>query len=696
MNKITLQNVSRKYVINKDDEFYAIRNISLIFNSCGFVSIVGKSGSGKSTIINMIANLDKASTGVVFIDDQEIGKLKGNKLCNYYKSKVGIVFQNYNLLENETALYNVMIAMQINGVSLKEAKIRATKLLEYVGLNKSSFELNASLLSGGEKQRVAIARTLSNNPDVILCDEPTGALDNENSLKVIELLKEYSKDKLVIMVSHNLQIVDKYSDRIIEISDGRILSDTIIHQKDKLVDIKNKTCGKSSKWIDHLAISNLKKRFKRNLLSSAALCISLILSFLTVGFINGKDLAIREASEKQLDFGIGTLSKEEAISQGSLLTLTRSTRPSLEEIENNKYFGQNFNIIPNFDALVPVNVSVSYDEENIENTYYYPVYSFENNYIDDSLLIFGSYPLKDNLNEVVINDSCYQLLKGVLGKDPLYEYLDLYYASEVTFVDFDNTYITDTFIYQRKARITGVVKELNYLQNPKIYYPYSALQSYLSDIILPNLSTYYGNDISWLDRISECEDYDQLGSYSYRVFPKSRNYSFLYESRDFDDGLVYSSSSILIAESLNGFMQVAEYAIIMFLIITVVGSALILGIMSFTSYSEDHKKSAILTCLGASTSEISSIYLIESLLVGLSSILISLVVSNVFVPIINRIIGIFVDIDNLVLSLTTLIGVQRLIPIFILIISILLCSLSTLIPIIFSKKIATKEELQSL
>ena len=696
MNKITLQNVTRKYVINKDEEFYAIRNISLIFNTCGFVSIVGRSGSGKSTIVNMIANLDKSSSGNVYFDDQEVTKLKGNKLCNYYKTKVGIVFQNYNLLESETALYNVMIAMQINGVPYKEAKNRAIKLLEYVGINKSSFDLNASLLSGGEKQRVAIARTLSNNPDVILCDEPTGALDNENSLKVMNLLKEYSKDKLVVMVSHNLLIVEKYSDRIIELGDGKIKSDRIIHKKKKLLDIKTKSTGKSSKWIDHLAFSNLKKRFKRNLLSGAALSISLILSFLTIGFINGKDQSIKEAAEKQLDFGVGTLSKEEAISQGTLLTLTRSTRPSLEDIENNQYFSQNFNIIPNFDTLMPINLDITYDEKKLENLYYYPIYSFDKNYVDNSLLQVGSYPLSDDLYEVVINDSCYQYLKNELGKDPLYEYLDLSYETEVTYVDFDDTYITDSFSYQRNVRIIGMVKELNYLQTPKIYYPYSALQSYLSDIILPNLSTYYDKEISWLDRVSECEDYDQLGSYSYRLFPKSRNYSYLYEPREFNDGLVYSSSSILIADSLNGFMQVAEYAIIMFLIITVVGSALILGIMSFTSYSEDHKKSAILTCLGASTSEISSIYLIESLLVGLFSILVSIALSNVFAPLINKIIGIFVDLNNLILPLTTFMGVQRLLPIFILIISMLLCALSTLIPIFFSKKIATKEELQSL
>ena len=698
MQKIRLQNVSRKYVTGKGNEFYAVRNISIIFDECGITTISGKSGSGKSTIINMIGGIDKPTDGHIYIDNIDITKIRHSKWCQLYKNKIGILFQNYNLLLNESVLFNVSVPIMINGAKRSNAENRARMLLDRVGLKEELYNKKASLLSGGEQQRVALARTLANEPEIILCDEPTGALDSKNSIRVMDILKEYAKEHLIILVSHNPHLVRKYSDRIISIADGRIKSDRINNQVKKTNYQKQKKPGKSTNWIDALSLSNFKKRFKRNLFSVLATSVSLISTILTIGFINGKDDAINKASVKQLDFGCGTICEEDEVSQGALLSLTRTVRPELSKLKKNKILLQNFDISPNFDAILPTNPTVSYDGLIIDNLYYQPIYSFEGYSVNKTLIFKGTIPSKDNLSDVVINNQCYKLLCDTLNKDVLNEYLDIYNYAEYSYVDFDESIITDHVTYSKKVHIVGVVKELNYLQNPKIYYSYLALESYLSDYILPNLSTYFNQEISWYDRVLNAENFDVLSSYSYRLFFKDyRNVNYLFDEIDFGNNLSFTSGSILIRSSLLGFMQVAEYGLIIFLIITIIGSVLIIGIMSFTSYSEDHKISAILSCMGASESEICSIYLNESIVNGFISLLISFGVAYGLSIFINNLVLKLVDLQNLVvIPLKSFLGIPFLFPLLFLILNLLICILVTSTPILFSKRISLKEELQSL
>ena len=698
MNKIKLENISKKYQIGKNNYFYAIKNISLLFPDTGIVSISGKSGSGKSTIINMIAGLDKPTEGKVLINDTDITKLNNKKLNKYFKGRVGILFQNYNLLEDETVLFNVSISLLINGEQSAKAKNKAKEMLNQVGLEEELYAKKASLLSGGEKQRVAIARALINEPEIILCDEPTGALDSKNSVHIMNILKQYSKNHLVILVSHNPQLVNKYSDRIIYIRDGKIYKDKNNVKNNVAIEIKNKRTKKSSSWIDTLSMSNFKRRFKRNLFSIFSLSISLISTFLTVGFINGKDSSINESSVKQLDFGSGTICEEEVMSEGGLLSLTRTIRPTINKLNNNKFLQQNFNIVPNFDAILPINPTIKYDGEIIEEIYYYPIYSFADDSYDKSLLVKGKFPSFDSLNEVVINNKCYEYLKAKYNKEILNEHLDINNFFEYPYIDFDETVIVDNFNYENRVKITGVVKELDYLQNPKIYYSYLALESYLQDYLLTNLSTYFNQNISWFDRILNAENFDQISSYSYRVFLKNYKYrEALYDDIDLGNKLSYSSPSILVRSSLFGFLQVAEYGLLIFLIITIAGSVLIIGIMSFTSYSEDHKTSAILTCLGADESEICSIYLNESLFNGFVSLVLSFLISMLLEKGINLLITKFIDLNNLIaIPITSFIGIKYFFPLISLLACLLICVLSTSIPIIFSKKVSLKEELQSI
>ena len=224
MKALIIKNLYKSFPIDKEHSFYALSNINLSFDEYGFVSIVGKSGSGKTTLLNMISKFDKPSRGEISLNKKKY-VYKAKKDYLFYRDQIGLVAQQYNLIPDTTVMDNVTLPLLFSGCSKNKAISKATSLLEYVGIPIELYNAKVNKLSGGEAQRVAIARALIRNPKILLCDEPTGALDSANSIKVMELLSSISKSRLVIMVSHNLQIVKEYCNRIIEIADGSIVND---------------------------------------------------------------------------------------------------------------------------------------------------------------------------------------------------------------------------------------------------------------------------------------------------------------------------------------------------------------------------------------------------------------------------------------------------------------------------------------
>ena len=221
MDLLCLNNVSRCYELN-DGKKYALHHFSYTFPSTGFYGVVGKSGSGKSTLLNLISLLDKPTSGDIYFMNENIQKWNNKRKRQYRYKDLGLVFQHYNLIESETVLYNIALPQLIAGKSEKVAIKHAQELLDSVGFRKTLYNQKVSDLSGGEKERVAILRSIANNPRMILADEPTGALDSKNSELFMKMFKEISKNKLVIMVSHNNKLIDKYADKIITIIDGVI------------------------------------------------------------------------------------------------------------------------------------------------------------------------------------------------------------------------------------------------------------------------------------------------------------------------------------------------------------------------------------------------------------------------------------------------------------------------------------------
>lgn len=270
------KNIMKDYV-SGDEIVHALKGVSLSFREHEFVSILGQSGCGKTTFLNIIGGLDHYTSGDLIINGKSTKDYSDKDWDTYRNHQVGFVFQSYNLIMHQSVLSNVELALTLTGVNKEERRKRAIEALNKVGLS-NQIHKKPTQMSGGQMQRVAIARAIVNNPDIILADEPTGALDSATSVQIMEILKEISKDKLVIMVTHNPQLADEYSSRIIRLKDGSLVSDSNpFNEQEMNVDMSVlKRPGMSFKMACSLSLNNLMTKKARTFLTSFAGSIGII------------------------------------------------------------------------------------------------------------------------------------------------------------------------------------------------------------------------------------------------------------------------------------------------------------------------------------------------------------------------------------------------------------------------------------
>lgn len=322
---LQLQHISKVYHTG-DQEFHALKDISIRFRENEFVSILGQSGSGKTTLLNIIGGLDQYTSGDLLIQGKSTKQFKDRDWDSYRNHTIGFVFQSYNLIGHQTALSNVEIAMTLSGVSKAECKKRAIEALERVGLKDHLYK-KPSQMSGGQMQRIAIARALVNDPKVVLADEPTGALDSETSVQIIDLLKDIAKERLVIMVTHNPELAQKYSTRIVQVLDGNILSDSNPcepTEETKQVDIQFTKTKMSFITALVLSFNNLLTKKGRTLLTAFAGSIGIIGIALILALSNGVSDYVKKVQEDTLVSLPLTISEQ---NQSNLL----ATSPDLSE-----------------------------------------------------------------------------------------------------------------------------------------------------------------------------------------------------------------------------------------------------------------------------------------------------------------------------------------------------------------------------
>ena len=339
---LKLVDIKKDYLAG-ENQVHALKGVSLSFREQEFVSILGQSGCGKTTLLNIIGGLDQYTSGDLIINGVSTKKFKDRDWDTYRNHSIGFVFQSYNLIPHQTVLSNVELALTLSGVSKDERRQRAAEMLEKVGLG-DQLNKKPNQLSGGQMQRVAIARALVNDPDILLADEPTGALDTETSVQIMELLKEVAKDKLVIMVTHNPELAVQYSTRIIKLLDGKIIGDSKPFNDDE-VQGKDETGEKRKKTSMgfftalSLSLNNLMTKKGRTILTAFAGSIGIIGIALILSISNGIQTYINSVEEDTLSAYPITI-QEEVVDMSTILKMMMG-QDEEDEHELDKIYAKN-------------------------------------------------------------------------------------------------------------------------------------------------------------------------------------------------------------------------------------------------------------------------------------------------------------------------------------------------------------------
>ena len=637
---LEIKHVNKKYKVTNKEYFQALYDINISFKNGELVSIIGESGSGKSTLMNLIGGLDSDFTGQIIAGGEYLGTLTDKQLDKYRKDKVGFVFQSFNLISHLSILDNVTLALTLSNVSEKEKVERATKMLKMVGL-ESQLKKKPTQLSGGQKQRVAIARALINNPEIIIADEPTGALDTTTSMQILKILKEIADSgKLVIMVTHSEKVAS-VSSRVIEISDGRIISDhkNKNYKKEKPQEnaIKESEPKKEDKKLKQnlslwsairLSIHNMWASKTKNFLMAFGVAIGIGSLILMLCFSSGITDYIGATMKSYSDPTIVTISKKSE----KLMSFNTFTDEEIDNLTNdiNTYLtSQNieyqitdenisygFNVITMFGQLTAnliYDVNGDGEDETMPIYYLYttPPYYTEQN------LIEGEMSTADG--GIMLTPAVYEFFgeESPIGKKV--EISIFYNDASLGNPNSNDTEISAKTTIPIDEEITAIVDTSVMSGFPVVYIDYNLLASYYERImgspLTPN-SIYVKTD-------SE-EITNAINQYL--------------STRDDVTGSIEESLANMFTEMTN---IIGTSLTVISLISLLVSAIMILVVMNM-SVSERTKEIGVLKSIGARKKDIRRIFSSESFLVGLLSGICGLVFAGILILIVYIVLTTFV------------------------------------------------------
>ncbi len=586
--KLQLNKVKKEYKMSQGNTFKALRGVDVSFESGELVSIIGESGSGKSTLMNLIGGLDSDFEGEILLNGNNIRTFSKKQLDKYRKNNIGFVFQSFNLIPHLSVLDNVTIAMTLSNISKKERINRATDLLKEVGL-KDHLNKKPNQLSGGQMQRVAIARALINDPDIILADEPTGALDSKTSEQILTIIKRIAqKDKLVIMVTHSNKVAS-ISSRVVTIADGLIISDEINYEVEKLSSEETKF-NKEKQNLSFLnslklAFHNMKEKKARNLLVALGSSIGIMSVVL------------------MLSLGLGVKDYINTTIKGFANPLVAEVNIKVDENEspfgspNSRLFTEeDITILQNIDKVVSLEKGYSINSFTNNNMIY------NNQEINVSALTTissnitlenvkqGSFP---NRGEILINEAFERRTnENMVGKEIT---LSLTINNQVKTID---------------VVISGYHGSTN------------------SDVGTGNTQVYmHLEDLEELfDEVPTTVVYLVTNSISDTEFVKSEI-----------NRLGYTGSlQELILSAFNEILDVITYALAAVSSISLIVSAIMILVVLYISVVERTKEIGVLKAIGARSKDIKRIFSAEAFLIGLLSGLIGITVTNILAIFINK------------------------------------------------------------
>ncbi len=561
-----------KKLTKKYENKTIFNKISLTFPNQGLYSIIGESGCGKSTLLNLIGCLDEEYEGEMFFDGHNY-RIEANNI----RKKIGIIYQNYNLLEDLSVKDNIMISLKIKG--LVDDKI-IEKTCEKLNLSTDLLNKKAKVLSGGEKQRVALARILVTKPKIILADEPTGSLDSSNGNKVLEYLKEVSKDTLVILVTHNKDLAYKYSDDVILFES--------LNGYDKR-DKKRKYDYKENKDNSNFLI--LKSHFKsnafRHMLSCIALVVSFVFSSFSLSFFLNATPLLENVSSNYVDKDVFSISKTFSHKiDNSFFSLTTVERPTFDELKSLSKILPPIDFYYSLNPFVPEIIDIN--DYTILNVSFVPCF----------------VPMESN--EVIINSLLFKEMK-----------------EEKIFFDIEKSYFIEdqgySFSHRFAYEIKSVVEEVGLLNTKKIYYNYFNMYNLLDSHIT--------RDKSPIELIKEAKSDEELSSYKMLMHLKSKqNVSLLYEiiNRGITNYEI-TSNAYSIDSTLYQIADALKLVLTMFEIIISISCFAIVFFLVVSLLNDYTKEKAILLSLGKNRKSFFTLYLQEILIVLLFSFVIGVI-----------------------------------------------------------------------
>ena len=654
--------------------FWALRPCSIRFPQRGLIAIEGKSGSGKSTLLHLLSGIENPSVGNVYY----LGEKVSRRALPFVGEYGGMVFQHYNLIDGMSVVDNVALPAKMRGGGKK----RAIALLESFGLGELAHR-DVKPLSGGEKQRVAICRALINDPKVVFADEPTGALDEPNSVKVMDALRRISRDRLVIMVSHNRSLVDAYADKRLWIEDGKVSGGLNASQISRKTE---KRKGRRHGWLWVFFWRNLKRNAIKDSMCFLAGMVGFLSLLMSFGYLHGNMPAMEAEQQNTLNYLSAKVSRRSEVHlPGSTLTLVKRTSPSEEETRDEMSELGEFELSSDYGYFFPTAMPFRVGEDVKEPCSFCPIWDITLSQHGDTLITRGKKPLGLKFDECVVNEEFIRRY----GQECFGEEAVVSQRSSVTFGGKGN----EVFV-EAKLRIVAVVKEFGFLNVPRVYYSLPLLERHLSTIDLMDED---GDSIDIVSFVQAASEDSPYASYDRLIFLRDPKqvvsvYRLIEEG---NSDLELSSDAYSLWKSFSSLSNAFVSSLSLFVGLAFVGLALILGMASFSSFVEGKKESALLLVLGAKRGETFSIYVLESAALCALSATFSLIFSPFLQRFLNRLLLRQFDVHDLLkIPLDSFFGIPYLVPIILIVGAIMFGLIAAAIPIAVNKRISLAEELR--
>jgi len=604
-------------------------NLNIKFPEKGFFMIVGPSGCGKSTLLKVLSGLISLDSGAVFYNGLKLNDKRD--FTSFRKRHVSFVFQDYGLIENYSVYQNVKLPLMIRKNIKINEKINAA--LEKVGLTGKN-NVKCQYLSGGEKQRVAIARVLVSDSDIVFSDEPSGSLDETNAAIVFEALKKISETKLVICVTHNLELANKYGDYIYKFGEKYSLSSTLVKKESKNIKFINIPLEDRV----NMSVCSLLYRKTRMFLSILSYSLVVLFLLLTLSLSKGINDTLNDNISSYLNYNQINVSQSESSTLGdSGFSLVKMKRPSRQDLVKILQ-GYHYKLSYSFDYLF--SQCKFYSEDKELDLSFKPVdFIYDGKYKQYSSLIN-----KMTTNQVFINQKAAEMISDnlkIIGQKEIETY-DEYFNKAV-----------DNFYFERDLSIIKVVKEFDFMSIPIVYYSYQAYEKYLMNEIIPNASYLYKKPISYFERLSTLSsDSEDVSSYAFLVFTDENLVLDIKEKLENNDYTV-SSYPLDNGKNLLDILNSIELILYIFTILSGIIVIFLVGMIMYSMVVDRKKEVGILQVIGINSHQINKIFAFDGALISLISSVISIVFLCPLLKVVNDIIERKIGIQNL-LKLPTL------------------------------------------